>query len=128
MDQPLSYVLIAGVSLLLFIAILLCVGMHHLIATGTCSSTGYSAHFGPVQHCPSGTGAWFAFVFGGIFGALIGAGMTGSTGLVFASIFGGIGFGSLSLLFDSHASSSPKIFAAAFGGCFAAVSVVAWIM
>ncbi len=123
-SQP-SNMRIAGVALLLFSAVLLGVGIHHLVATGTCSSTGYSANYGPVPYCPSGTGWWFAFVFGGIIGSLIGALMAGSMGLVFAGIFGAIGFGSLSILLDSSASSGTKVFAAVFGGCFAVVGVVA---
>jgi hypothetical protein len=118
---------IVGVALLLFSSILLGVGIHHLVATGTCSSTGYSANYGPVPHCPSGTGWWFAFVFGGIIGSLAGALMAGSLGLVFAGIFGAIGFGSLSILLDSTAKSGEKLFAGIFGGCFAIVGVVAWI-
>ncbi len=102
-------------------------GIHHLVATGTCSSTGYSANYGPVPHCPSGTGWWFAFVFGGIIGSLAGALMAGSLGLVFAGIFGAIGFGSLSILLDSTAKSGEKLFAGIFGGCFAIVGVVASI-
>ena len=118
---------IAGVALLIFSTILLGVGIHHVVAIGTCSSTGYSAHYGPVPTCPSGTGAWFAFVFGGIIGGLAGALMAGSVGLVFAGIFGGIGFGALSIVLDSSAHSSNKIFGAIFGGCFALVGVIAGI-
>ena len=68
-----AWIAIAGGALLLFSAVLLGVGIHHLVATGTCSSTGYSGNYGPVPYCPSGTGWWFAFVFGGIIGCLIGA-------------------------------------------------------
>src|SRR5881227_3899048 len=93
---------IAGVALLLFSSVLLGVGMHHMIATGTCSSTGYSANYGPVPHCPSGTGWWFAFLFVGILGGLAGAAMAGSMGLIFAGIFGAIGFGALSIVLDSN--------------------------
>jgi hypothetical protein len=117
---------IAGVALLLFAAILLGVGIHHLVATGTCSSTGYSGSFGPVPHCPSGTGWWFAFVFGGIIGCLIGAAMAGNGSLIFAGIFGAIGFGALSLVLDSNAASGTQVFGAAFGGVFAVVGIAAW--
>src|SRR5450755_4482095 len=120
-----STIRIVGVALLLFSAVLLGVGIHHLVATGTCSSTGYSSNYGPVPYCPSGTGWWFAFVFGGIIGSLIGALMAGSMGLVFAGIFGAIGFGSLSILLDSSASSGTKVFAGVFGGCFAIVGIIA---
>jgi hypothetical protein len=125
-DQ-LSPLRIAGVALVLFSAVLLGVGIHHLVATGTCSSTGYSPNYGPVPYCPSGTGWWFAFVFGGIIGCLIGAAMAGTGGLIFAGIFGAIGFGALSLLLDSSAQSSTKIFGAAFGGVFAIIGVAAGV-
>jgi predicted lipid-binding transport protein (Tim44 family) len=118
---------IAGVALLIFSAILLGVGIHHMIAIGTCSSTGYSANYGPVPTCPSGTGAWFAFIFGGIIGGLAGALMAGSVALVFAGIFGAIGFGALSIVLDSSAHHSNKIFGAIFGACFALVGVAALI-
>jgi hypothetical protein len=114
---------IAGVALLLFSGILLGVGIHHLIATGTCSSTGYSADYGPVPFCRSGTGYWFAFVFGGIFGSLIGAAMAASLGLVFAGIFGAIGIGSLTLVMD-HIHGGELIFAVVFGGGFALVGLI----
>lgn len=107
MPQP-SNLTIVGVALVLFSAILLGVGIHHVVATGTCSSTGYSANYGPVPTCPAGTGWWFAFLFGGIFGCLIGAAMARSVGLVFAGIFGAIGFGALSNLLDSSASTGTK--------------------
>jgi hypothetical protein len=113
--------------MVLFFSILLAVGIHHMVATGTCSSTGYSANYGPVPTCPSGTGWWFLFLFGGIFGALAGSFLAGSLALVFAGIFGGIGFGALTLILDSSAHSGTKIFAGVFGGCFAIVGVGAWI-
>jgi Short C-terminal domain len=118
---------IAGVATLLFSAILLGVGIHHLVATGTCSSTGYSANYGPVPTCPSGTGWWFAFLFGGIIGCLVGSALAGGVGFVFAGIFGAIGFGALTIVLDSSASNGTKVFGAIFGGCFALVGIVAWI-
>lgn len=125
-SQP-SNMRIIGVAILLFSSVLLGVGIHHIVATGTCSSTGYSANYGPVPYCPAGTGWWFAFVFGGIIGCLIGAMMASSFALIFAGIFGAIGFGSLSILLDSGTKSGEKIFAAIFGGAFAIVGVIAWI-
>jgi hypothetical protein len=48
---------------------------------------------------------------------------------IFFSIFGGIGFGALSLLIDSKASSGTKVFGGIFGGCFAVVGLGAgWAM
>jgi hypothetical protein len=105
----------------LFSGVLLGVGIHHLVATGTCSSTGYSGNYGPVPYCPSGTGWWMLFLFAGIFGSIIGGFVSGgsSVGLINGGIFTAIGLGSLSLLFDSSAHSSTKVFAGIFGGCFA---------
>jgi hypothetical protein len=110
---------------MLFSGVLLGVGIHHLIATGTCSSTGYSANYGPVPTCPSGTGWWMAFLFAGIFGAIIGGFVSAfsTVGLIMPVTFGGVGFGALSLLFDSHAKSGSKTFGAIFGGAFALVAV-----
>jgi hypothetical protein len=126
--EELSWVRIAGVALVLFSGVLLGVGIHHLVATGTCSSTGYSANYGPVPHCPSGIGWWFAFVFVGIIGCLVGSMMASATGLIFASIFGAIGFGALSLVLDASARSGTKVFAAVFGGAFALVGIAAAVM
>src|ERR1700747_1846115 len=99
--------LIAGMAILLFGGVILGVGIHHLIRTGTCSSTGYSANYGPVPTCPSGTGAWMGFLFGGIICGIVGGFMvagSGSLGIspIFFGIFGGIGFGALSLVLDSN--------------------------
>ncbi|HEY2772238.1 MAG TPA: SHOCT domain-containing protein [Solirubrobacteraceae bacterium] len=114
-------------AILLFSAILLGVGIHHMVATGTCSSTGYSANYGPVPKCPSGTGWWFAFLFGGIIGCLVGSALAAGLAFVFAGIFGAIGFGALTIVLDSNASTGTKLFGAIFGGCFAVVGVIAWL-
>jgi hypothetical protein len=129
-----SNAVIAGMAILLFGGVILGVGIHHLIRTGTCSSTGYSANYGPVPTCPSGTGAWMGFLFGGIIAGIIGGFMVaGAGGLsispIFFGIFGGIGFGALSLLLDSKASSGSQAFGAIFGACFAIVGIGAgWAM
>jgi hypothetical protein len=118
---------IAGVALSLFAGILLGVGMHHIVGTGTCSSTGYSANYGPVPHCPSGTGWWMAFLFAGIFGGIGGGLMAGSLALLFAGVFGGIGAGSLTVAFDHGAAHGNKIFGGIFGASFAIVGLGALV-
>lgn len=125
MDGEPSNGRIIGVGVVIFCSILLGVGIHHMVSIGTCSSTGYSANYGPVKHCPPGTGWWFAFLFGGIFGTIGGALAAGLMALIFGGIFGGIGFGALSIILDSHTSSGTKIFGGVFGGCFAIVGVIA---
>ena len=117
---------IIGIAMLLFGAVVLGVGMHHLVATGTCSSTGYSSNYGPVPYCPKGTGWWILFVIGGVFLAVIGGLVSGgpSALLIVPAVFAGIGVGSLTIAFDSSASSSTKTFAAIFGGAFAFFGLV----
>lgn len=111
--------MIIGVGLLLFGAVLVGYGLHHLIRTGTCSSTGYSANYGPVPHCPAGTGAWVGFLIGGIFLVMIGGGISGSAaGLILPGIFCSIGAGAASVALDNSASSSTTTFGLIFGGCF----------
>jgi Short C-terminal domain len=128
LQSELSNIRIIGVAVWLFFAILLGVGIHHMVSIGTCSSTGYSANYGPVPHCPAGTGWWFAFLFAGIFGCLAGAAMASNMGLVFAGIFGAIGVGALTLAFDSSAKSSTQVFGGVFGGVFALVGLVALVV
>jgi hypothetical protein len=120
MGQP-SNRTIVGVGILLFTGVLMGVGIHHLVSTGTCSSTGYSSNYGPVPYCPSGTGWWMAFLFIGIIGGIAGGFLAGgsSAGLINGAIFTSIGVGSFTVVFDQHTSS--KAFAAVFGGCFAVV-------
>jgi hypothetical protein len=120
MGQP-SNRTIVGVGILLFTAVLMGVGIHHLVSTGTCSSTGYAANYGPVPYCPSGTGWWIAFLFIGIIGGIVGGFMAGGStvGLINGTIFTAIGVGSFTVVFDKNASS--KTFAGVFGGCFAVV-------
>ncbi len=117
---------IIGVAMLLFGSVLLGVGMHHLIKTGTCSSTGYSSHYGPVPYCPAGTGWWILFVIGGICMAVIGGLVSGgpSAILIVPAVFAGIGIGALTIAFDSSASSSSKTFGIIFGGAFAVCGLV----
>ena len=114
---------IVGVALMLFSSVLMGVGIHHLIATGTCSSNGYS-QYGPVQTCPAGTSAWFFFVFGGVIGNVIGTFVAGSPSLIFATLFLAIGLGALTLNFDTHAASSAKTFGLLFGGGFLLPGVI----
>jgi Short C-terminal domain len=117
---------IIGVALLLFGAVLLGVGIHHLVSTGTCSSTGYSANYGPVPHCPKGTGWWILFLIGGIFLVIIGGFVTqsSSAAMIVPAMFMAIGIGSFTVAFDKHVPSSNKTFAIIFGGAFAVAGLI----
>lgn len=121
-EQP-TNATIVGVGLVLFAAVLIGFGLHHLIRTGTCSSTGYSANFGPVPHCPSGTAAWIGFLVGGIFIVFVG-GFLSSAALIIPALFCAIGVGAISVAFDSSASSGSTTFGLIFGICFLLVGLV----
>jgi hypothetical protein len=51
---------------------MLVLGAVHAFANGTCSTTGYSANYGPVPHCAKGIGWWGGMLTLGIFVALAG--------------------------------------------------------
>jgi hypothetical protein len=121
--QPSAGVII-GVALVLFSSVLVGVGIHHLIATGSCSSSGYS-QYGPVPTCPPGTGIWILFMAGGVIGNVIGALVAGSPTLIFATLFPAIGVGAFTLSFDTHAASFAKTFGLLFGGGFLVPGVIA---
>jgi hypothetical protein len=113
--SPSTKLIVAG-AILLFASILVTVGMHSVVDTGTCSSTGYSGDFGPVPYCPKGTGFSFAFLFVGIF-LIIGASIAlggGALGLLFVAI----GLGSLGAGVGPTAHSSSKAFCIIFGAAF----------
>jgi hypothetical protein len=109
--------MIAGVAILIFTAVLLGVGLHHIIEGGTCSSTGYT-RYGPAPKCPSGTGLWTVFLLGGIFGIIGGCILADLAVLVVPVMFTAIGLGALTLLFSANASSGEQLFALIFGGSF----------
>jgi uncharacterized membrane protein len=109
---------IVGVAVVLFGAVLLGAGMHHTITTGTCSSTGYSAHYGPVPYCPAGTGWWIGFLTLGIMLVVFGSLLSGGYG--FLVLFLAIGIGAMSVATERHPASGSKIFGLIFGGFFAA--------
>ncbi|MGO9971855.1 MAG: SHOCT domain-containing protein [Solirubrobacteraceae bacterium] len=108
---------IVGIGIALFFAVLLGAGLHHLIRTGTCSSSGYN-EYGPTQVCPAGTGAWIGMLMGGIFGVLIGLAVAGAFAFIVPLMFMAIGAGSISVAFDKSAASGASTFGIIFGGCF----------
>jgi hypothetical protein len=122
-DLPSNRVIV-GVALWLFSSVLVAVAIHHVITIGNCSSTGYSSTYGPVPHCPSGSGWIFALMFGGIIGTVIASGLAASIGMIVSGIFGSIGAGALSILFTSGTANGSKLFAGIFGGVFGLVGVI----
>jgi hypothetical protein len=118
---------IAGVAVLLFALVLLGVGLHHIIVTGNCSSTGYNS-YGPVAHCPEGSGWWAGFLVGGIVLSIAGGLISGGSGplLIAPAVFCAVGAGALSVQLDGSAGSDNKTFGLIFGGFFLAGGLI-WL-
>ena len=126
--------LVCGVALLALGAGLFGFGLFHAFSHGSCSTTGYSAHYGPVQRCPGGIGWWMAVIMAGIIAALAGGALFGTSGamIVVPLLFVAIGapFIALALrsgniqLMQGSSAHTGKIFAGAFGGCFALAGLV----
>jgi hypothetical protein len=124
--QPSNGAIVGG-AMLLFAAVLVGVGMHHMIMTGSCSSTGYSS-VGPVPHCPKGFGWWIGFLVGGIFLVLIGAAVSGASAMIVPVIFSAIGAGAVTVNFDSGVHSDLKTFGLLFGGGFLLFGVIPGVL
>jgi uncharacterized membrane protein HdeD (DUF308 family) len=74
-------------------AALFSLGIFHGFAHGSCSTTGYSARYGPVPHCASGTAWWMLLLTSGIFMALGGAGLSRMAGTILVPVmFVGVAF------------------------------------
>src|SRR5947209_19635992 len=112
---------IAGVGLLLFALVLLGVGLHHIVVTGTCSSTGYNS-YGPVAHCPEGSGWWAGFLAAGIVLSIAGGLIAGGSGpfLITPAVFCAVGAGEISVKFDDGLGSDYITHSLLFGCCFIA--------
>ncbi|MDQ6817689.1 MAG: SHOCT domain-containing protein [Actinomycetota bacterium] len=116
-----------GGAMVLFAAVLVGVGMHHMIMTGSCSSTGYSS-VGPVPHCPKGFGWWIGFLVGGIFLVMIGGALSGAPVLIVPAIFSAIGAGAITVNLDSGVHSDLKTFGLLFGGGFLVFGVIPGVL
>jgi hypothetical protein len=126
--------LISGLAIMGLGAALFGLGIFHGFAHGSCSSTGYSQHYGPVPHCAGGTGWWMLVLTGGVFVALGGAALTGVAGTILAPVMFiaigapcialGMGSGHAQLVYGSS-SSTGRLEVTIFGACFA-IAGVAW--
>ena len=112
---------------------MLCLGVFHGCEHGSCSTTGYSRNYGPVPRCSRGIGWWMLMVFAGLIVAGGGAVLARTMGalmvpLVFVAIgapFIALALGNHGQLLFNSASSTGKIFAGVFGGCFV-ISGLVW--
>jgi hypothetical protein len=111
---------------------MLCLGIFHGFAHGSCSTTGYSANYGPVPRCANGVGWWMLMLFAGLIVAGVGAVLARSVGqLLIPLVFVAIGAPFVALAFGNHghlllntSSSTGKIFSGVFGGCFVVAGLI----
>jgi hypothetical protein len=130
--SPLDLRLILGLGLVGLGVGMLCLGVFHGFEHGSCSTTGYSRNYGPVPHCTKGTGWWMLMLMAGLVVAGVGAVLARSVGslmvpLVFVAIgapFVALALGNHGQLLLNASSSSGKIFAGVFGGCFVIAGLI----
>jgi hypothetical protein len=124
---------IAGLALIGLGAALFAVGIFHGFANGSCSMTGYTAHYGPIQHCGKGIGWWMLMILGGILVAALGGVLSATAGgLMIAVMFVAIGAPFIGLAVRNSnvrylagsSASTGKISVAIFGGCFVLAGLV----
>jgi Short C-terminal domain len=112
---------IIGVAAILFGATLAAVGFHHVVATGTCSSSGYIGDRGPVPFCPRGSDLFVLYMIAGVFVVPWGASLSGAGVLSRESVavlFLAFGLGGLSDATGPWAHAGHKGFFLVFGGVF----------
>lgn len=125
--SSLNLVIVLGFGLLAFGAALFGEALFHAFQNGTCSTTGYDAHYGPVPHCAKGIGWWMLMLMSGIVVAGIGAVLSRTlstlmTPVLFVAV--GAPFIALALrggnshLLQGASSSTGNLSAGIFGGCF----------
>jgi hypothetical protein len=130
--SPLDLRLVLGLGLVGLGIGMVCLGIFHGFAHGSCSTTGYSRNYGPVPTCGKGTAWWMLMLMGGLGVAAAGAFLASCVGaLLLPVVFVGIGAPFIALAFGNHgqllfrtSSSTGKIFAGVFGGCFVIVGLI----
>lgn len=130
--SPLDVRLILGLGLVGLGVGMLCLGIFHGFAHGSCSTTGYSRNYGPVPHCSKGIGWWMLMLMAGLVVAGAGAVLARSVGpLLLPLVFVAIGAPFIALALGNHgqllfnsSSSTGKIFAGVFGGCFVIAGLI----
>ncbi len=131
-QAPLSAKLVLGLGLVGLGIGMLCLGIFHGFAHGSCSTTGYSANYGPVPRCTNGIGWWMLMLFAGLIVAGVGAVLARGIGqLLLPLVFIAIGAPFVALAFGNHgqlllntSSSTGKIFSGVFGGCFVVAGLI----
>ncbi len=135
-EEPRSSVdlkVVSGVALIALGAGLFGFGLYHAFSHGSCSTTGYSAHYGPVQRCPGGIGWWMVVIFAALLASGLGIALfsrasNAAIPLLFIAL--GAPFIALALrsgniqLLNGSSAQTGKLFAGVFGGCFVIAGVL----
>lgn len=124
---------IAGLALLGLGLALFGLGVFHGFQNGSCSTTGYSAHYGQVNHCGKGVGWWMLMLLAGLLLAGVGAALSGAAGVAGGLLFVAIGTPFLALalfsgniqLMNGASPTTGKLYAGIFGACFV-ISGLVW--
>ncbi len=111
-----SYKSIGAIAVIVFASAMVGIGVHHLLESGNCSTTGYT-RFGPAPRCSSSATAWGIVLPIGLF-LIIAAGAAGAPNLfvLLGPLFLAFGLGAMTV-------RPTRTFAVIFGACFAAVGV-----
>jgi hypothetical protein len=114
-----NYRSIAAVAVMFFGSAMMGLAVHHVLAGGTCSSTGYT-RYGPAPVCSSSSSAWGIVLPVGLT-LIIAAGALGGANLfmVLGPLFLMFGIGALTVSPDQGSTGPPSSFLIVFGGCFA---------
>jgi hypothetical protein len=132
-SAPLHTGLIAGFALATLGVALFGFGIFHAFQNGSCSTTGYSPHYGPVPTCGAGVGWWMLMILTGIALAVVGCFLTRAlTTLIVPLIFVALGAPFIALALRSGTAhlvygSSPstgRLESGIFGGCFALAGLI----
>jgi hypothetical protein len=124
---PLDLRLIIGLAILCLGAALFGVGLFHGFSNGSCSTTGYTAHYGPVPHCGKGIGWWVMIVTLAVFVAAGGAMLSRTANTVLVPImFMALGAPFLALglrptqahLVLGTSAATGRLETGIFGACF----------
>lgn len=119
--------LIVGLALIGLGGAMFALGIFHGFEHGSCSTTGYDRHYGPINRCAKGTGWWMLVLVVGLF-VLGGGAALSRVGQQLAPpiLFLAVGAPFIALAFRSghgqlllgSSSSTGKVFAGVFGACF----------
>jgi hypothetical protein len=130
---PLDLRLIIGLAILGMGAALFGIGLFHGFSNGSCSTTGYTPHYGPLPHCGKGIGWWVLIVTLAVVVATAGAMLSRTANTVLVPImFVALGAPFLALglrTSDAHlvlgtSAGTGRLETGIFGACFVIAGLI----